>query len=61
MALKLETVQKPPPHTPDDVHTQLVLMDKNQAVQLANYLFRVTGQTPPSRRGRSLFDRIIGR
>ncbi|KHK89391.1 hypothetical protein [Novosphingobium malaysiense] len=59
LALKLETVRKTPPYDPEDLHTQFVFMDKNQAVQLGNYLFQVTGQTSPPTRIKSFFARIF--
>ncbi|MEJ2409751.1 MAG: hypothetical protein P8Y58_01625 [Novosphingobium sp.] len=60
LVLKLQLVQKSSPHGSRDVHTEFVVMDKNQAVQLGNYLFRVTGQTPPAKPARRLLARIFG-
>ncbi|WP_271078686.1 hypothetical protein [Aurantiacibacter sp. MUD61] len=60
ISLRMQSVTKPPPHERDDVHSHIYLMDRNQAVQLANYLFEISGQSRPSRRGRGLFARLFG-
>lgn len=59
MALKIQSVQTPPPHGPEDIRSFLYVLDKNQAVQLGNYLFEVAGQTPP-RRKRGWLNRLLG-
>lgn len=59
LVLKIQSVDKPPPHEEEDVHSFLYVMDRNQAVQLGNYLFDITGQTPPKRR-RNWLDRLLG-
>ncbi len=59
MALRIQSVNKPPPHDDEDVHSFLYVMDKNQAVQLGNYLFEMAGQTAP-RRKRNWLDRLLG-
>lgn len=59
MALKIQSVQTPAPHRKEDIQSFLYVMDRNQAVQLGNYLFEIAGQTPP-RRKRSWFDRLLG-
>lgn len=50
MVLQLQTM-----HRTDEEEKQLreraVLLDRNQAVLLANYLYEVTGQSKPKRRG----------
>lgn len=52
MVLKLESVTTPPPHHAGDVRDFLYLLTKQQAVQLATELFRLSGATPPAgRRG----------
>ena len=33
-----------------EINERAVILDKNQAVQLANYLFEVTGETRPQKR-----------
>lgn len=60
LALRLQSVTKPPPHNAGDVESQTYLMDRNQAVQLANYLFEISGQSKPSRRGRGWLTRMFG-
>ncbi len=61
VALKLECVSKPAPHTPDDIHTCMLLMDKTQALQLGHYLYTVIGQTIPPPRRKGFFARLFGR
>jgi len=60
VALHLQSVTKPPPHSQDDVQTQIYLMDCNQAMQLANFLFEMGGTTTPNRKDRSLLKRLFG-
>lgn len=48
--LRLETVTTPPPHRREDITKSVIIVDKNQAVQLGNYLFEISGQTKPPRR-----------
>lgn len=60
LVLRLQSVTTPPPHSEEDVHTFQLLMDKNQAVLLGNYLFELSGQTPPRKRKRSWLDRLLG-
>ena len=45
--LTVQSTSKPRP-TPEAVDTHHLLMTRNQAMLLANYLMRVTGQEPPS-------------
>ena len=59
LALRIQSVDRPPPHEAGDIHTFLYVMDKNQAVQLGNYLFQVCGQTAPARK-RTWLDRLLG-
>jgi biofilm regulator BssS len=59
LVLRLQSVTKPAPHSQDDVHSFYFVMDENQAVQLGNYLFELTGQTAPRKRKRSWFDRLL--
>jgi hypothetical protein len=59
MVLKLQSVSKPGPHTEEDVSAFTFVVDKNVAVQLGNYLFQVTGQTPPRKRKRSWLERLF--
>jgi len=60
MVLRLQSVTKPPPHEDEDIHASHYLMDKQQAVQLATFLFRVTGRTAPRKTKRSWLDRLTG-
>ncbi|WP_340588798.1 hypothetical protein [Erythrobacter alti] len=60
LTLRLQSVRSPPPHTDEDVDSRLYMLDQNQAVQLANYLFEISGQSKPSRRGRGLLTRLFG-
>ena len=59
VVLRMQFVRTPPPHSRDDVHDAVFVLEKNQAVQLGNYLFEVSGQTRPARRG-SWFSRLFG-
>jgi biofilm regulator BssS len=60
MVLHLQGVTTPAPHSPDDVDSFYFLMDKNQAVQLGNQLFKIAGQTPPRKRKKGWLDRMMG-
>ena len=60
LVLRMQSVAKPPPHSAEDVRSFHFLMDKQQAVQLGNYLFRVTGETAPQKPKRSWFVRLTG-
>lgn len=52
VVLNLQTVTAPPPHKPEDVSVRKIMLDRNQAAQLATFLFEITDQTPPApRRG----------
>ncbi|WP_062342679.1 hypothetical protein [Novosphingobium sp. CCH12-A3] len=56
------TVQssKSPRPTPEAIDTHHLLMTRNQALLLANYLMRVTGQQLPPRQRRTLWQRLFG-
>jgi len=58
--LRMQCVNKAPPHARGDVHSHFYVMDEQQAVQLGNYLFEITNQTRPSRKGRGLLARLFG-
>lgn len=58
LMLMLETRQKP--DEPDDFDTTRVLLTKQQAAVLANYLFEASGQSPPATRKRGWFRRSFG-
>ena len=60
LTLRLQSVTKPPPHEEKDIHSHIYLMDENQAVQLANFLFEMSGNTPPDKRSRGFFKRLFG-
>lgn len=55
--LTVQSTSKSRP-TPEAVDTHHLLMTRNQAMLLANYLMRVTGQEAPVRR-RSLWQRLF--
>lgn len=51
--LRLQTVKSTRHLQQDEVDNHHIVMTPSQAVLLANYLFEVTGQTPPTpRKGR---------
>lgn len=60
LMLRLQSVTRPPPHGADDVHAHSYMLDRNQAAQLANYLFEISELTPPDTRGRGLMARLFG-
>ncbi len=60
IALHLQSVTRPPPHTAQDVESQIYLMDRNQAVQLANYLFEMGDTKRPDRKDRGWLARMFG-
>jgi biofilm regulator BssS len=59
LVLRLQSVTKPPPHTPEDVTASVFLLSKNQAVQLGNNLFQASGETAPARK-KSWLDKLLG-
>lgn len=59
IVLRMQIVSKPPPHAPDDIHHSVVVMNKNQAVQLGNYLFQAAGLAKLKKR-RTWFRRFFG-
>ena len=60
LILRMQIVHKPPPHDREDVQHSVLLMDKNQAIQLGHYLFQVTGQSKP-KPASSWLGRLFGR
>ena len=58
--LHLQTVRTPPPHSSGEVERHTLVLTKQQAVQLGNYLFDLSGQTAPRPRKKSLIDRMLG-
>ena len=60
VTLRMQSVDRPPPHKSGDVHSHFYVLDENQAVQLGNTLFEITDQTKPDRKGRGLLVRLSG-
>ena len=60
VVLRVQSVTTPAPHSDDDVHSSYFMMDKNQAVQLGNYLFELAGQHAPRKRRRGWLGRMLG-
>lgn len=60
VALNMQSVTKPPPHTKDDVHDFHFLLDRQQAIQLGYFLFKVTGETPPPSRKPGFLGKLFG-
>jgi hypothetical protein len=58
--LKLQTLRSSRLKEPDEPDSHHFIMSKNQAAVLANFLFQVSGQTPPVRHKRSLLKRVLG-
>ena len=56
MVLQLQTMHRTE-NADKELRERAILLDRNQAVLLANYLYEVTGQSKPKRRGflQSLF------
>jgi len=59
LVLHLQSVTKPPPHRKDDITSQYFVITQNQAVQLGNYLFEITGQTPPRKHKRGMLEKLL--
>lgn len=63
VVLKIQTVSTPPPHRRRDVQESFLFLDENQAVQLGNMLFQITGNTRPQparRQRKPLLARLLG-
>ena len=60
MILRLETVTNLP-ESEDDVLVSRMVMNSDQAVQLGNMLFEMSGRLPPPKAKTSLLDRLRGR
>ena len=60
MILRLETVTNLP-ESEDDVLVSRMVMNKDQAVQLGNMLFEMSGTLPPKKGKAPLLDRMMGR
>ena len=52
----IESTRRAERHEPDDHH---IVMTPQQAAVLANYLYKISGQTPPVRR-KGFFRRLFG-
>lgn len=59
LTLRLQSVKTPPPHTDEDVHSFYVVMDRQQAVQLGNFLFDMAGQSLPEKPRRNWLARML--
>lgn len=57
MALRLQTMHRTE-ESDKELRERAVLLDRNQAVLLANYLYEMTGQSRPRRR--SLLQALFG-
>lgn len=57
--LRLESFDAQDHRDPDDIHTHHLLMTKNQAVLLSNYLLKQIGEAPPAKTKRGFFRRLL--
>ena len=57
MVLRLQTMHRTE-ESDKELRERAVLLDRNQAVLLANYLYEITGQSRPKRR--SLLQMLFG-
>ena len=58
--LRLQCAKSTRRGAPDEIDSHYMMMTKNQAAILANYLLKIAGQTPPKPHQPSLIARIIG-
>ena len=58
LVLNLQTIKQA--DMPKEVDRTAILLTKDQAALLGNYLFQVAGQSPPVREQRSWFKRMFG-
>jgi hypothetical protein len=58
--LKLQSVRSAHRRSADDVREFRYFLSRNQAAVLANFLFEITGQTPPVARRRCWIRRLLG-
>ncbi len=58
LVLKLQTLKRA--DTPHDVDLLTVILTKNQAAVLGNFLFEIAGQSQPARGERGWFRRVFG-
>lgn len=59
IVIQLENVTAPPPHSRADVKRTTLLLDKQQAVLLGEYLCKAAGQSRFEREPRGLMSRIF--
>ena len=59
IALKLQSTRKVV-ESSEDVHEFRYFLSKEQAVQLGNYLYRLAGETAPTRKKRGFIERLMG-
>lgn len=60
MVLRLETVTSLP-QSADDVLVSRMVLNRDQAVQLGNMLFELSGRLPPKTAKPPLLDRLLAR
>jgi len=60
ISLHVQTVSKPPPFRRSDIKTQFYMFDRNQATQLANFLFELGATKAPEKRQRGWLKRMFG-
>ncbi|QGN55472.1 hypothetical protein [Novosphingobium sp. Gsoil 351] len=58
LVLNLQTIKQV--GTPDDIDRTTIMLTKNQAAVLGNYLFQIAGQTPPIPGERCWLRRVLG-
>lgn len=59
MVLRMQSVTKGTPHTQDDIDSFFFMVNKNDALLLANYLYSISGQTAPKKK-RGWLGRFLG-
>ena len=58
--LRIETLQGPPGDEPPESDIMRILLTKNQAGVLGEYLTKASGFTPPPPKRRGFFSRYLG-
>lgn len=59
LALHIQSVDKPPPHQSDDIQSFTLIMKANQAAQLGNQLYQITGLTEPVRKRKTWLGKLL--
>lgn len=59
LVLSLQSVITPPPHRSDDIHTQYLMLDRNQALQLGYYLLQLADQPSGARQRKGWLERRL--